>query len=164
MQLKRHISIVLLILFLGSSLAWAQNSTLHIRVQEGELEKVSINLPVSVISAFLPLLADKVGHLRGDHILDLLDQEPEVTLGVIFGSEHGLYGQASAGAKIEDSVDGGTGVKVYSLYGQTRKPTPDQLRGSVAGAGVGNTREFTLVRAGSELELEARITTEPPKP
>ena len=68
-------------------------------------------------------------NLRGDHILDLLDQEPEVTLGVIFGSEHGLYGQASAGAKVEDSVDGGTGVKVYSLYGQTRKPTPDQLRG-----------------------------------
>ena len=68
MQLKRDISIVLLILFLGSSLAWAQNSTLHIRVQEGELEKVSINLPVSVISAFLPLLEQKMGHLRGDHI------------------------------------------------------------------------------------------------
>ena len=68
MQLKRNISIVLLILFLGSSLAWAQNGTLHIRVQEGELEKVSLNVPVSGISAFLPFLADKVGHLRGDHI------------------------------------------------------------------------------------------------
>ncbi len=68
MQLKRNISILLLVLFLGSSLAWTQSSTLHIRVQEGELEKVSVNLPVSVISAFLPLLEDKVGHLRGDHI------------------------------------------------------------------------------------------------
>ena len=68
MQLTRNISIVVLILFLGSSLAWAQNSTLHIRVQEGELEKVRLNLPVSVISAFLPLLEDKVGHLRGDHL------------------------------------------------------------------------------------------------
>ena len=68
-------------------------------------------------------------NLRGDHLLDLLDREPGVTLGVIFGPEHGLYGQASAGAKVGDSADSATGVKVYSLYGQTRKPTPDQLRG-----------------------------------
>ncbi|MEE9162895.1 MAG: DUF1343 domain-containing protein [Candidatus Neomarinimicrobiota bacterium] len=68
-------------------------------------------------------------NLRGDLILDLLDKEAEVTLGVIFGPEHGLYGRVSDGEKIEDTEDEGTGVKVYSLYGQTRKPTPDQLRG-----------------------------------
>ena len=68
MHLRRNISIVLLILFLGSSLTWAQGTTLHIRVQEGELEKVSLNLPVSVISAVVPLVEDKVGHLSGEHI------------------------------------------------------------------------------------------------
>ncbi len=68
MHLTRKLSIVLLILFLGSSLTWAQSTTLHIRVQEGQLEKVSLNLPVSVISAVLPLFEDKLGHLRGEHI------------------------------------------------------------------------------------------------
>ena len=68
MHLSRNISIVLLVLFLASSLAWAQNSTLHIRVQEGELERLSLNLPVSVISAVLPLVEDKVRHLTGENI------------------------------------------------------------------------------------------------
>ncbi|MCH7497338.1 MAG: DUF1343 domain-containing protein [Candidatus Marinimicrobia bacterium] len=66
---------------------------------------------------------------RGEHLLDLLDREPGVTLGVVFGPEHGFYGQASDGAKLADTEDSRTGVKVYSLYGQTRKPTPDQLAG-----------------------------------
>ncbi|UCH63976.1 MAG: DUF1343 domain-containing protein [Fidelibacterota bacterium] len=66
---------------------------------------------------------------EGEHILDLLDREAGVTLKVIFGTEHGLYGTASAGELIADTEDTLTGVKVYSLYGQTRKPTPDQLAG-----------------------------------
>ena len=59
---------LLLILFLGSSLTRAQSTTLHIRVQEGELEKLSLNLPVSVISVLLPLVEDKVGYVTREHI------------------------------------------------------------------------------------------------
>ncbi len=66
---------------------------------------------------------------QGEHILDLLDREEGVTLKVIFGTEHGLYGTAPAGEKVADTEDTRTGIKVYSLYGQTRKPTPDQLAG-----------------------------------
>ncbi|MBA7598011.1 hypothetical protein ES703_05020 [subsurface metagenome] len=66
---------------------------------------------------------------QGEHILDLLDREEGVTLRVIFGTEHGLYGTAPDGEKVADTEDTLTGVKVYSLYGQTRKPTPDQLAG-----------------------------------
>ena len=68
MHLRRTISIVLLILFLGSSLTRAQSTSLHIRVQEGELEKLSLNLPVSVISVLLPLVEDKVGYMTREHI------------------------------------------------------------------------------------------------
>jgi uncharacterized protein YbbC (DUF1343 family) len=66
-------------------------------------------------------------NLKGDYILDLIDREPNVELKVIFGPEHGLSGKASAGEKVGDTKDSRTGVKVYSLYGQTRKPTPDML-------------------------------------
>jgi uncharacterized protein YbbC (DUF1343 family) len=66
---------------------------------------------------------------RADYILDLIDREEGVELKVIFGPEHGLSGKVPNGEKIADSQDTRTGVKVYSLYGQTRKPTPDQLAG-----------------------------------
>ena len=59
MHLTRKMSIVLLLLFLGSSLTWGLSTTLHIRVQEGEQEKLSLNLPISVISAVMPLVEDK---------------------------------------------------------------------------------------------------------
>ena len=68
MHLRKKFSTVLLILFLGSSLTWAQSTSLHIRVQEGELERVSLNFPVSVISAVLPLVEGSFGHLKGQHI------------------------------------------------------------------------------------------------
>ncbi|MFC1543280.1 exo-beta-N-acetylmuramidase NamZ domain-containing protein [Candidatus Neomarinimicrobiota bacterium] len=65
---------------------------------------------------------------KGEYILDLLDREDEVTLKVIFGPEHGLSGRVERGVEVEET-ESRTGVKVYSLYGQTRKPTPDQLAG-----------------------------------
>lgn len=66
---------------------------------------------------------------KGDHILDLINQAEGVELKVIFAPEHGLAGKASAGEKVADTEDTRTGVKVYSLYGQTLKPTPEQLAG-----------------------------------
>lgn len=66
---------------------------------------------------------------RGEHILDLLDREEGVNLRVIFAPEHGLYSTAAAGEVVEDTEDTLIAVKVYSLYGQTAKPTPDQLAG-----------------------------------
>jgi uncharacterized protein YbbC (DUF1343 family) len=45
----------------------------------------------------------------------------------IFGPEHGFRGDASAGAKVEDSVDPKTGIPVVSLYGKNNKPTKESL-------------------------------------
>ncbi|WP_242916230.1 exo-beta-N-acetylmuramidase NamZ family protein [Pontibacter liquoris] len=45
----------------------------------------------------------------------------------IFGPEHGFRGNASAGAKVDDSVDPATGIPVFSLYGKTHKPTKESL-------------------------------------
>jgi len=46
----------------------------------------------------------------------------------LFGPEHGIRGEGSAGQKIGDARDQRTGLPVYSLYGTTRKPTPEMLR------------------------------------
>ena len=61
--------------------------------------------------------------------IDILYSAPEVKLVALFGPEHGVRGDVYAGAKINDSVDAVTGLPVYSLYGATRKPTPEMLEG-----------------------------------
>lgn len=45
----------------------------------------------------------------------------------IFGPEHGFRGDASAGAKVDDSFDQKTGIPVISLYGQHLKPTQEDI-------------------------------------
>ncbi len=63
------------------------------------------------------------------HLADILHEAENVDLVALFGPEHGIRGDADAGARIDDMVDEQTGVPVYSLYGQTRKPTPEMLEG-----------------------------------
>ncbi|GAA1736101.1 DUF1343 domain-containing protein [Isoptericola hypogeus] len=49
----------------------------------------------------------------------------EVT--ALYGPEHGVRGGVPAGAYVESYVDERTGLPVYSLYGPTRKPSPEML-------------------------------------
>ena len=61
--------------------------------------------------------------------IDALYEAPDVELVAIFGPEHGVRGEAEAGAKVESSVDEKTGVPIHSLYGGTLRPTPEMLEG-----------------------------------
>jgi uncharacterized protein YbbC (DUF1343 family) len=47
----------------------------------------------------------------------------------IYGPEHGFRGNASDGAKIDNTVDAVTGLPAVSLYGKHFKPTPADLNG-----------------------------------
>jgi len=58
--------------------------------------------------------------------IQLLHAAEQVNLVAIFNPEHGLYGKLDQ-ATIEDSVDPVTGIRVYSLYGASRRPTPRML-------------------------------------
>ena len=64
---------------------------------------------------------------RGTSTIDLLFRAPGVRLTALFAPEHGIRGGARAGERIESTVDSATGVPIYSLYGQTRVPTPEML-------------------------------------
>lgn len=57
----------------------------------------------------------------------LVQSAPEVSLVAVFGPEHGLLGSSQAGVKVDDAQD--AQIPVYSLYGETRRPTPAMLRG-----------------------------------
>jgi uncharacterized protein YbbC (DUF1343 family) len=66
---------------------------------------------------------------HGTSTVDLLRRAPGVHLVALFGPEHGVYGSDWAGQYVESSTDPRTGLPVYSLYGPTKKPTPEMLKG-----------------------------------
>ena len=61
--------------------------------------------------------------------IDILFNAPEVNLVALYGPEHGVRGDVYAGGAVTDTVDEKTGLPVYSLYGATRKPTKEMLKG-----------------------------------
>ena len=61
--------------------------------------------------------------------VDILYNAPGVSLVALYGPEHGVRGDVYAGGKVTDTKDDATGLPVYSLYGSTRKPTPQMLDG-----------------------------------
>ncbi len=63
----------------------------------------------------------------GRSAVDLFSKAEGVTLTALFSPEHGMRGAADE--KVEDSKDGKTGLPIYSLYDERRKPTPETLKG-----------------------------------
>jgi len=61
----------------------------------------------------------------GNPTIDLLRSLPNVTVVSLFSPEHGIRGTADE--KVGDTTDPISGLPVYSLYGERRKPAPEQL-------------------------------------
>jgi uncharacterized protein YbbC (DUF1343 family) len=62
-------------------------------------------------------------------VADILVEAANVNVVALYGPEHGIRGDFEAGDKVENAVDEATGLPVFSLYGKTRKPTPEMLEG-----------------------------------
>lgn len=60
--------------------------------------------------------------------VDILFEDKDINLTALYGPEHGVRGNAEAGAHVESYKDPSTGLTVYSLYGKTRKPTEEMLK------------------------------------
>jgi uncharacterized protein YbbC (DUF1343 family) len=74
------------------------------------------------------LITNQTGRVGAEHIADLMSKATGVKLAAIFAPEHGFRGTAEAGATVRDGRDPKTGAPVFSLYGATKKPTPEILR------------------------------------
>jgi len=74
------------------------------------------------------LITNHTGITRaGRSTIDALAAAPGVRLVALFGPEHGLRGQAEGGSEIASGRDTVTNLPFRSLYGETRKPTPEML-------------------------------------
>jgi uncharacterized protein YbbC (DUF1343 family)/CubicO group peptidase (beta-lactamase class C family) len=73
------------------------------------------------------LVTNQTGrNLAGKPTIDVLKEAQNVRLVALFSPEHGIRGELDQ-SKINDSTDEKTGLPIYSLYGDTRKPKPEQL-------------------------------------
>jgi uncharacterized protein YbbC (DUF1343 family)/CubicO group peptidase (beta-lactamase class C family) len=73
------------------------------------------------------LITNHTGRNReGRQTIDVLHSAPDVKLVALFSPEHGIRGLADE--KVSDSKDDATGLPIYSLYGETRRPKPEQLK------------------------------------
>jgi uncharacterized protein YbbC (DUF1343 family) len=78
----------------------------------------------------LGLLTHPAGvNRRGVSTIEILRRAPGVKLVALFAAEHGLYGDLPASVKVPDLIDKRTGLPVFSLHGQTRRPTKAMLKG-----------------------------------
>jgi uncharacterized protein YbbC (DUF1343 family) len=74
------------------------------------------------------LITNHTGEDRdGTSTIDLLHGAKNLTLVSLFSPEHGIRGVADEA--VGDTRDEKTGLPVYSLYGDRRRPTPDTLKG-----------------------------------
>ncbi len=99
--------------------------------------------PAAVRAGIDVLAAEKFARLKGRRVglvtnhtgrsaggtptIDLLARADGVTLVALFSPEHGIRGDRDE--KVGDGKDAQTGLPVYSLYGERRKPTAETLRG-----------------------------------
>ena len=89
------------------------------------------------IESYLPLFKDKrVGIVTNQtgilskekHLVDFLIEQ-NINLQKIYAPEHGFRGTADAGELIVDGKDTKTNLPIISLYGNNKKPKPEQLEG-----------------------------------
>ncbi len=96
---------------------------------------VRTGIDVLAADGFALLVGKRVGLITnqtgqasdGRRTVDLLAAAPEVKLVALFSPEHGMEGVRTG--RVEDGADSATGLRVYSLYGQTRRPTAEMLDG-----------------------------------
>jgi uncharacterized protein YbbC (DUF1343 family) len=99
--------------------------------------RVMTGLEVLRESGFAALKGKRVGLItnptgvdsRVRSTIDILHHAPGVALVALFGPEHGVRGDHAAGDRVMSYTDESSGLPVYSLYGRTRKPTPEMLKG-----------------------------------
>ena len=135
------VRIAVLISILGGLASWAQ-----------EADRPAFRVGIAVLGdgGFQPLKGKRVGLVTNPSGVDgegvptwkRFRESPAVNLVALYGPEHGVFGKVGAGKHVsgerhgEDKNNDGkitkdeeTGIKVYSLYGKTRKPTPAMMEG-----------------------------------
>lgn len=111
---------------------------LPIPAQGQESPPCKLRVGAERMELLLPLLEGKrvalmvnQTSLVGEAQLHLLDTllSSGIRVSKVFAPEHGFRGDVDAGKSVRDGRDLRTGIPIVSLYGRTKKPTPEMLQG-----------------------------------
>ena len=89
-------------------------------------ERMQVYLPM-LKGKSVAVFANQTSMVKNTHLVDTL-LSSGIKVVKIFGPEHGFRGDADAGEHIGDAKDKKTGIPVISLYGNHKKPTPEDLK------------------------------------
>jgi uncharacterized protein YbbC (DUF1343 family) len=90
-------------------------------------ERMQVYLPM-LKGKSVAVFANQTSMVKNTHLVDTL-LSSGIKVVKIFGPEHGFRGDADAGEHVSDAKDKKTGIPVISLYGNHKKPTPEDLKG-----------------------------------
>jgi uncharacterized protein YbbC (DUF1343 family) len=99
--------------------------------------KVKTGIEVLEATNFKILKGKKVGLITNPtgvdsklkSTVDILNESNVCKVVALYGPEHGVRGDFSAGDSVGNTVDKATGIPLYSLYGKNHKPSPEILKG-----------------------------------
>ena len=119
--MKDRLPAWLTILALISGLIHAQTSPVRPGIDLLEQSEALADLRVGLITNHTGRTSD------GRSTLSVLLASKRCKLTALFAPEHGFHGIAEG--TVGDSSETTSGLRIHSLYGATRKPTPEQLAG-----------------------------------
>ncbi len=130
--MKRILFIILIVMLALTVIPAAKDISAH---KDKKKNTVSPGVEVLLKDQKELLKGKKVGLITNptgidselNSIVDLLNDDPDIELTALYGPEHGVRGDAQAGSSVGFYIDEKTGLPVYSLYGKTKKPTPEML-------------------------------------
>jgi uncharacterized protein YbbC (DUF1343 family) len=113
----------------------AFNTPARTTKHSGRPGRVQVGLDILESEKFAPLRGKHVGLItnhtgldaQGRSTVDLLSHAPGVQLVALFSPEHGLAGNNDE--RVASTKDAATGLPIYSLYAETRRPTDAMLQG-----------------------------------
>lgn len=88
-------------------------------------EQTNLYLP-ELQNKRVALVVNQTSTIGSTHLVDTLIKL-KITIGALFAPEHGFRGHASAGTTVQNGLDEKTGLKIISLYGAHKKPSPSDL-------------------------------------
>ncbi|MBI3883944.1 MAG: DUF1343 domain-containing protein [Sphingobacteriales bacterium] len=103
--------------------AYCQHTT-HKPIIPGA-ERMELYLPL-LKNKSVAVFANQTSMVKHTHLVDTLLARG-IKVVKIFGPEHGFRGDANAGEHVDNSIDNKTGIPVISLYGDHKKPRPEDL-------------------------------------
>jgi uncharacterized protein YbbC (DUF1343 family) len=118
--LKKVILFILSILFVATSFCQVAAPIIP------AAERMELYLPL-LKGKSVAIFANQTSMVKNTTLVDTLLSKG-VKIVKIFGPEHGFRGDADAGEELGNGVDKKTGIPIVSLYGNHKKPTPDDLK------------------------------------